>query len=285
MDTAVVSFAPAAKPDPRMESLRERALALYALPFNELLFEAHTVHRGHFDPRRSSFRRCCRSRPAAAPRTAPTARRRRAIDTGVEADEADGRSTTVLRRGAAPPRTPAPRASAWARPGAARRTATSSRCSSMVQGVQGAGPGDLLHAGHAEATARPSSSRTPASTTTTTTSTPRRSSTARSSPRATTRTASTRWSACATPASRSAAAASSAWARSRADRAGLMAQLASLDPHPESCRSTTWCRSKARRCTGTGRRSTRSSSCAPSRWRASRMPRGHGAPVGGPHAR
>jgi biotin synthase len=33
-------------------SRRAKALALYALPFNELLFEAHTVHRANFDPRR-----------------------------------------------------------------------------------------------------------------------------------------------------------------------------------------------------------------------------------------
>jgi biotin synthase len=53
LDTAVVSLPASASPvDPRFESLRARALALYALPFNELLFEAHTVHRAHFDPRR-----------------------------------------------------------------------------------------------------------------------------------------------------------------------------------------------------------------------------------------
>ena len=53
MDTAVVHppVSPA-PPDPRLESLRAKALALYALPFNELLFEAHTVHRANFDPRR-----------------------------------------------------------------------------------------------------------------------------------------------------------------------------------------------------------------------------------------
>jgi biotin synthase len=33
-------------------SARARALALYALPLNDLLFEAHTVHREHFDPNR-----------------------------------------------------------------------------------------------------------------------------------------------------------------------------------------------------------------------------------------
>jgi biotin synthase len=52
MDT-VVRFAPAAAPtDPALERQRQRALALYALPFNDLLFEAHTVHRAHFDANR-----------------------------------------------------------------------------------------------------------------------------------------------------------------------------------------------------------------------------------------
>jgi biotin synthase len=35
-----------------MASLRARAISLYALPLNDLLFEAHTVHREHFDPNR-----------------------------------------------------------------------------------------------------------------------------------------------------------------------------------------------------------------------------------------
>jgi biotin synthase len=53
LDTVVVAFPASPAPaDSGLEDLRERALALYALPFNELLFEAHTVHRAHFDPRR-----------------------------------------------------------------------------------------------------------------------------------------------------------------------------------------------------------------------------------------
>ena len=53
MDTAVVAFpAPAARPDARFDALRNEALALFALPFNDLLYRAHTVHREHFDPRR-----------------------------------------------------------------------------------------------------------------------------------------------------------------------------------------------------------------------------------------
>ena len=39
-------------PSPALAPLRERALALYALPFNDLLFRAHTVHRENFDPNR-----------------------------------------------------------------------------------------------------------------------------------------------------------------------------------------------------------------------------------------
>jgi biotin synthase len=53
MDTAVVAPpASARSPDPQFERLRARALELYALPFNDLLFQAHTTHREHFDPRR-----------------------------------------------------------------------------------------------------------------------------------------------------------------------------------------------------------------------------------------
>jgi biotin synthase len=43
---------PAATLDPQLETLRSQALALYELPFHELLFRAHTVHREHFDPAR-----------------------------------------------------------------------------------------------------------------------------------------------------------------------------------------------------------------------------------------
>jgi biotin synthase len=54
MDTIVKFHAPAAAEaaTPAHENLRARALALYALPLNDLLFEAHTVHRENFDPNR-----------------------------------------------------------------------------------------------------------------------------------------------------------------------------------------------------------------------------------------
>src|SRR5512132_1162023 len=52
MDTVVRFTPPAATVDPALEAQRNRALALYALPFNDLLFEAHTVHRANFDANR-----------------------------------------------------------------------------------------------------------------------------------------------------------------------------------------------------------------------------------------
>jgi biotin synthase len=52
LDT-VVTFHPAAtSADPVLERLRAEALALFDLPFNDLLFRAHTVHRAHHDPNR-----------------------------------------------------------------------------------------------------------------------------------------------------------------------------------------------------------------------------------------
>src|SRR5436190_9900552 len=52
MDTAVTLMPRLEAARTALESLRSRALALYALPFNDLLFQAHTAHRAHFDPNR-----------------------------------------------------------------------------------------------------------------------------------------------------------------------------------------------------------------------------------------
>jgi biotin synthase len=52
LDTVVNFAPPAAGADPAVERLRAEALALFALPFNDLLFRAHTVHRENFDANR-----------------------------------------------------------------------------------------------------------------------------------------------------------------------------------------------------------------------------------------
>ena len=50
---AVVEVVSRPRPhSPALAPLRDRALALYALPFNDLLHQAHTVHRQHFDANR-----------------------------------------------------------------------------------------------------------------------------------------------------------------------------------------------------------------------------------------
>jgi len=49
LDQPVTLAAPA---DPRIRALRQEALALLDLPFNDLLFRAQTVHREHFDANR-----------------------------------------------------------------------------------------------------------------------------------------------------------------------------------------------------------------------------------------
>ncbi|HEX7403602.1 MAG TPA: biotin synthase BioB, partial [Usitatibacter sp.] len=49
MDT-IVEFHPNVAPSAELERARACALHLYSLPLNDLLFEAHTVHREHFDP-------------------------------------------------------------------------------------------------------------------------------------------------------------------------------------------------------------------------------------------
>ena len=50
MDTPVTFHPTARSANPPQDTLREQALGLFALPFNDLLFRAHTVHREHFDP-------------------------------------------------------------------------------------------------------------------------------------------------------------------------------------------------------------------------------------------
>jgi biotin synthase len=50
---SIVRFEPAPPAvDPAQARLREEALTLFALPFNDLVFRAHTVHRENFDPNR-----------------------------------------------------------------------------------------------------------------------------------------------------------------------------------------------------------------------------------------
>ncbi len=48
--------------------------ALFEQPFNDLLFQAQTVHRAHFDPNRVQVSTLLSIKTGACPRTASTAR-------------------------------------------------------------------------------------------------------------------------------------------------------------------------------------------------------------------
>ena len=52
MDTIVRFHAHPEAGDSALDDLRSRALELYTLPLNDLLFQAHTIHREYFDPNR-----------------------------------------------------------------------------------------------------------------------------------------------------------------------------------------------------------------------------------------
>ena len=174
----------------------------------------------------------------------------------------------VVAQARARARRRAPPASAWARPGAARRTATSSRSPTMVEGVARARARDLRDARHADARAGAAAERGRARLLQPQPRHVAGASTARSSPRAPTRTAST---------------------RSRAVReAGIhvccggilgMGETRRATASPSctrsrrstrtrrACRSTTSCRSRARR--------SRHASARPDRVRAHRRARAH----------
>jgi biotin synthase len=51
--------------------------ALFGLPFLDLVYQAAEIHRQNFNPREIQLSTCCPSKPAAVPKTAPTARNRR----------------------------------------------------------------------------------------------------------------------------------------------------------------------------------------------------------------
>jgi hypothetical protein len=61
---------------PRHDWTRAEIRDLFALPFPDLIYQAQTLHRQNFDPVEVQVSTLL-SRPAAAPRTAPIARRAR----------------------------------------------------------------------------------------------------------------------------------------------------------------------------------------------------------------
>ena len=86
------------------------------------------VHRRHFDPNAVQVSTLLSIKTGACPEDCAYCPQSIRYDTGLEREALMDRST-VVARARAPRATPARRASAWAPPGAARRTATSTRSS------------------------------------------------------------------------------------------------------------------------------------------------------------
>jgi hypothetical protein len=99
--------------------------ALFALPFNDLLFRAQQVHREHFDANTVQLSTLLSIKTGGCEEDCGYCPQSAHHDTGVKAEKLMDLEA-VLDAGA-PPRPTAPRASAWAPHGAARRTATWSR--------------------------------------------------------------------------------------------------------------------------------------------------------------
>lgn len=72
---------------PRHDWSREEIEALFALPFNELLFEAQSVHRAHFDPREVQLSTLLSIKTGGCPEDCAYCPQSAHFDTDVEADK------------------------------------------------------------------------------------------------------------------------------------------------------------------------------------------------------
>jgi biotin synthase len=96
------------------------ALALFALPLNDLMFRAASLHRQHHDPNAVQVSTLLSIKTGACPEDCAYCPQSARYDTGLKAERLMSLESVLERRSS--PRTTAPRASAWARPGASRAT-------------------------------------------------------------------------------------------------------------------------------------------------------------------
>ena len=251
---------------PRQTWTVEAVLALFELPFNDLLYRAHTVHRQHFDANTVQLSTLLSIKTGGCPEDCAYCPQSARYRTGVEAQRAaaarsgahggapcEGGGCDALLHGRGLARTEGSRARAGAGDG---------------EGREGARAGNLRHARHAarrpgrEAQAiRPRLLQPQSGHRARVLRRHHHHPRLRRSPRHA-------GAQSARPASTSAAAASSAWGnRALSAQAWLRnSPISTLTPSP--CPSTTWFRSRARPCT-VWIRWILSSSCAPSRPRVS----------------
>lgn len=95
---------------------------LFALPFNDLLFQAQTVHRAHFDPNEVQVSTLLSIKTGACPEDCKYCPQSARYHTGLETERLM-EVEKVLERARRPRPTARP-ASAWGRPGATRKRRT-----------------------------------------------------------------------------------------------------------------------------------------------------------------
>ena len=66
---------------------RDEVAALFALPFSELIYRAHTVHRAHFDPREVQISTLLSIKTGGCPEDCAYCPQSADYDTGVKADK------------------------------------------------------------------------------------------------------------------------------------------------------------------------------------------------------
>ncbi|MAC35256.1 MAG: biotin synthase BioB [Haliea sp.] len=76
-----------AKPELRHDWSREEIEALFALPFNDLLFRAHSVHRAYFDPNAVQVSTLLSIKTGACPEDCAYCPQSNRYDTGLEAEK------------------------------------------------------------------------------------------------------------------------------------------------------------------------------------------------------
>ena len=190
----------------RHDWTRAEAEALYAAPFNDLLYLAQTIHRRFFDPNTIQKSQLISIKTGGCAEDCGYCSQSAHHNSGLSATKlmAVERVLDEARRARDAGATRYCMGAAWRSPKARDMDAVVRHGGRR----QGAGPGNLHDARHARRRRGRSGSRAPASTTTTTTSIPPSATTPRSSRRAPLPSAWRHWRASARPASRSAPAAS-----------------------------------------------------------------------------
>ena len=114
------------RPACRHDWTQDEVLALYRLPFNDLIFQAQTVHRAHFDANEVQISTLLSIKTGGCPEDCAYCPQSAHFDTGLKSQKLMAKEAVLAEAERAQDR-PARRGFAWERRGARPRTARSSR--------------------------------------------------------------------------------------------------------------------------------------------------------------